>query len=171
MTSLQTERLVLVPATKEIVEAHLAGDRAVLERLLGAALAPTWPPPLLDDGALRWFMGLLADPSNDGWLLHFVVAKAASPMVIGTCGFKGKPSDGTVEIGYSIVPEAQRRGYATEAARALTTFAFTRPGVSRVIAETYPEMKGSIRVMENCGLSFAGPGSEPGTVRYARTAP
>ena len=170
MTIFQSARLRLVPATPALVEAQLADDRPALERLLGAGLTPSWPPPLLDEGALKWFLGLLADPDNDGWLLYFIVTNEGSPAAVGTCGFKGKPVDGAVEIGYSLVPEAQGRGYATEAARALIGLAFSRPGVSRVIAETFPELTASIRVMEKCGLTFDGPGADPGAIRYARTA-
>ena len=45
---------------------------------------------------------------------------------VGKCGFKGPPADGVVEIAYGIDPEYQGKGYATEAAEALTNVAFSK---------------------------------------------
>jgi RimJ/RimL family protein N-acetyltransferase len=74
-----------------------------------------------------------------------------------------------VEVGYSICPEYQRRGFASEATRALIAHAFASPQVTRVDAETLPELEPSISVMLKCGMRFLGPGSEPGTIRYGVT--
>ena len=88
-------------------------------------------------------------------------------MLVGTCGFKGPPTaDGTVEIGYGILPEFRRHGYATEATQGLITHAFAHPEVARVIAETFPDLFPSIGVLRKIGFSYAGEGSEPGVVRY-----
>ena len=55
--------------------------------------------------------------------------------MIGTCGFKGPPTDdGTVEIGYGVLPEFRRQGHATEAARGLIEHALAHPTVTRVKA-------------------------------------
>ncbi|HJX83280.1 MAG TPA: GNAT family protein [Candidatus Angelobacter sp.] len=77
--------------------------------------------------------------------------------------------DGTAEVGYSIVPEFQRQGYAPEATKALIAWAFGHPQVTRVIAHTLPELQPSIRVMEKNGFTFTGAGEEPGTIRYDLT--
>jgi ribosomal-protein-alanine N-acetyltransferase len=71
-----------------------------------------------------------------------------------------------VEVGYGVLPEYRRRGYAVEATNALVERAFSFPEVTCVIAETYPHLEPSIGVMEKCGLAFAGEGSEEGVVRY-----
>lgn len=89
---------------------------------------------------------------------------------IGCCGFKGLPTpDGTCEIGYGLLAEFRRKGYASEAARGLIEWAFSHAEVTRVVAETYPELALSIRVMEKNGLRFAGDGAEPRVVRYELT--
>ena len=90
--------------------------------------------------------------------------------LIGTAGYKGPPDpEGTVEVGYGLVPDRHRRGYATETARALVASAFARPAVHRVIAETLPDLIGSIGVLRKCGFHFIGEGSEPGVIRYELT--
>lgn len=79
------------------------------------------------------------------------------------------PKDaGDVELGYSTLPSHQRRGYATEAVTALVNWLFTHKRVASVSAQTYPTLPESIKVMERCGLTPAGPGDEPTTIRYRR---
>jgi RimJ/RimL family protein N-acetyltransferase len=74
-----------------------------------------------------------------------------------------------VEIGYSVMEEHQHHGYGTEAAGAFIVWAFSHPEVTRVIAETLPELRPSLRVMERNGMRYLGKGSEPGVIRYGVT--
>jgi len=103
--------------------------------------------------------------------MYFFVERARSPgapcTLLGTGGFKGPPSvDGTVEVGYTIVSEYRRRGYATEAVGGFLAHAFNVPAVRRVIAETLPELIPSIGVLEKTGFRLSGEGSEPGVIRF-----
>jgi len=56
------------------------------------------------------------------------------------------------EIGWSLHPDAQGKGYATEAARALLRLGFEDLGLHRIIAECDPRNVASIRVMERIGM-------------------
>jgi len=92
--------------------------------------------------------------------------------VIGAGGYFGPPAaDGTVEIGYSIVPEFYSRGFATELVRALVRRAISTPGVTRVIAHTHHDNIGSVKVLERCGFSLTGPGQESGSLQYVHLCP
>jgi len=72
-----------------------------------------------------------------------------------------------VEIGYSIVEAFQGKGLGTEAVRALVDHAFRNPAVTRVIAETFPDLTPSIRVLEKNGfVRIEEGGSEPGVIRF-----
>ena len=167
--TIATERLELIPSTPATVRAALEGQGA-LASALGAAVPATWPPEFLDPPALEWTLERLEGaPTADHWWLYFIVLRTTPEgrTVIGTAGYKGPPDDeGTVEVGYGIVRDRQRRGYGSEAARALVGNAFSRPAVRRVIAETYPELIGSIGVLRSCGFRHIGEGSEPGVIRY-----
>jgi [ribosomal protein S5]-alanine N-acetyltransferase len=172
-----SDRLDLVAASAETIRAAL-DDRRRLGAALGAEVPSIWPPELLDANALTWSLGWLSDPKNDPgygfyWLLVRNGAADARQQtahtLIGIAGFKGMPEDGVVEVGYGVVAEYQRRGYATEAVRALLAHAFACPGVTRVIAETLPGLAASIGVLEKCGFRFIGAGSEPDTIRYECT--
>jgi len=57
---------------------------------------------------------------------------AGGGALVGTIGLHRRVGDCGIEIGYWIAADQTRRGYATEAARALTSVAMTLPGVSRV---------------------------------------
>ncbi|NUP45738.1 MAG: GNAT family N-acetyltransferase [Catenulispora sp.] len=56
------------------------------------------------------------------------------------------------EIGWTIDPRYQGRGYATEAAAALAAFAFDTLGVHRLYARLDVENTGSVRVCERLGM-------------------
>jgi RimJ/RimL family protein N-acetyltransferase len=95
-----------------------------------------------------------------------LVLERSNGEAVGTAGFFGPPRDGVVEIGYGIVPSRRRRGYATEAARALIALALGQPGVSEIVAHAEPGNVASIRVLEKNALSYAG--REGSLVRYSR---
>ncbi|MEY2847146.1 MAG: hypothetical protein RL076_2692 [Chloroflexota bacterium] len=58
----------------------------------------------------------------------------------------------TYELGWVIHPGYQRRGYASEAARAVIDYAFGVLDVHRMIATCQPENVASYRVMETIGM-------------------
>ena len=165
-----TARLDLLPATPAFVRADLAG-RDALADALGVAVPEGGPPELFDEPALRFTLDRLeAGPEQAGWWLYYVLLREGS-MLVGVAGYKGPPAEGAVEIGYSVLPEHQRKGYAAEAAAALVARAFERADVRRVIAETLPELAPSIGVLEKLGFALVGEGSEPGVICYALERP
>jgi len=173
MLKITTGRLELIAGTQELARANIFNSTE-FERLLDARVPDEWPPPLSDMDSMKWFERyLLEHPDSIGWVTWYFILRTddlGERVAIGNGGFKGKPdSDGTVEVGYSILEEFQRAGYATEAAKGLVSWAFEHEEVNRVIAETFPALVGSIGVLENIGLVFIGKGSEEGTIRYAIT--
>jgi ribosomal-protein-alanine N-acetyltransferase len=170
--TLATERLELIAATPEATRAALDGSSA-LEAALGARIPASWPPEYLDPDAFEFTLARLAEgPEQAKWWLHFFVLRetGAGRTLIGSGGYKGPPSaDGMVEVGYGIVSDYRRRGFASEAVRGLLTQAFGVASVRHVIAETLPELAGSIGVLEKCGFHLTGEGSEPGVIRFDLT--
>jgi [ribosomal protein S5]-alanine N-acetyltransferase len=161
-----------VPATPTSIRAALEGEPA-LAASLGVFVPATWPPEFLDPPSLEFTVRRLTEgPEQAGWWLHFVVLAhgAAGRTLIGSAGYKGPPSpDGTVEVGYGIVADHQRQGYASEAVRGLLARAFAVPAVQQVIAETLPELTPSIGVLRKCGFRLVGAGSESGVIRFELT--
>lgn len=163
---LNSERLTLVAATHGLVEADLAGQEALAEAL-GASVPENWPPDLYDRPAMAYALDQLNDPRMAGWSFWYLVLSETNELT-GLSGFKGRPdSSGSVEIGYSMLRQFRGMGLATEAAMRLIGWAFSHRDVIEVSAETLPHLKSSIRVLEKNGMTFTGPGSEQGVIRYA----
>lgn len=162
----RTARLELIPATLEIIAADLH-RRDKLPALLRAEIGEGWPPPLLDVRAMQWLkQSLIADPTVGGWTAWYWIQRRPRAL-IGMSGFKSRPVNGTVELGYSVLEKFQRRGFATEVVNAMASWAIAN-GVERVTAETLPELIASQRVLIKTGFRFVGEGSEPGVIRFER---
>lgn len=143
---IQTENLRLVLQTPEetlaAVEALSPADRAQV--------------------SADWLARVRASTGPDPWTLSFAAVHRASAAAVGSCGYKAPPDpDGVVEIAYGINPDYRGRGYATEAAQALTTYAFGDPRVRVVRAHTSPEANASTRVLLKCGFRFIGEVIDP----------
>lgn len=162
-----TARLDLVPASPQTLQAELALDRKGLGQLLAAAIPGDWPPPLYDDDwRKRVLRRLREDPAEALWWVWYFLLRGEPRTLIGAGGFKGPPSNGQVEIGYSVLPSFQRSGFATEAAGGLVKLAFHQAEIARVIAHTLPDLHGSIRVLENNGFQQRGEPEEPDAIRF-----
>lgn len=171
---LRGPRLTLVAATLVHLEAELAGGSAALATLLGAAVPGSWPPGEYDRDALEFFHArlLAGGPSVIGWYGWYAVVHLGTPeaALVGAGGFFGPPdADGVVEIGYSVAPEYQRQGYATELVQALVAHAERHPSVRTVRAHTTRDNVASVRVLQRAGFVEAGADHTGGQVRYLYT--
>jgi [ribosomal protein S5]-alanine N-acetyltransferase len=167
MSRILTPRLELVAATLKIVSADLH-CREELPNLLNAEISDQWPPPLLDVAAMLSVKeALTTNGDPQGWTTHYVIEKDAR-MLIGICGFKTAPQNGSVEFGYTIVPQYQRRGLGTEIVAALTAWAFEHDDVECVFAETLPDLIASQRVLHKNGFTRAQIASAADVIRFER---
>jgi ribosomal-protein-alanine N-acetyltransferase len=159
-TRLSTGRLELrpLPAAAAV---SLTDDREAASRVLGATLPPDWPQrDLLDVLPLQ-----AAAATSDECFGVWVMIERETGTVIGDIGFIGPPDDGgLVEIGYSVIPDRRRRGYATEAAQAMVDWALRQPDVSVVVAGCNKDNLPSIRMLERIG--FLQTGEADGQIRW-----
>jgi RimJ/RimL family protein N-acetyltransferase len=134
---------------------------------LGASVPDNWPPETLVV-ALPLFLGWLeAAPDRVGWFgWYALTAGVTAPVLVGSGGFKGPPRDGAAELGYSVLPQFQGRGYATEMVSGLVRWALAQPGVARVVAETEWANPASVRVLSKAGFAPAGPATVLGGARF-----
>lgn len=120
--------------------------------MLDGERQPSWAAdfPAEGDGVI---CGVIAERPE--WLSpfgHRLIIEQDTHEVVGSLGLFWPPSEGCVEIGYGVVPSRQGRGYATEAAAALTDFALTSPDVHTVHADIEHANPASARVLEKAGF-------------------
>lgn len=163
-----TDRLTLVPATVALARTEIS-DRGAFARLLEAAVPDNWPPESAADALPLFLSWLEAAPDRVGWFGWYALARlgdANPPVLIGGGGFLGPPQGRSVQIGYSLLPEFQQQGYATEMVHGLVRWAFSQPEVDSVVAETEWANPASVRVLEKVGFKPSGSASEPGGARF-----
>lgn len=151
--TIETARMTLIPASVPFIEAVLLDDRALAGRVIGATLAPNWPPDVVRERALPIAAyRLREDPALEPWLGMLMVLRA-DKVVVGMLGFKGPPDErGAIEIGWGIESEYEGKGLTTEAARAMIDWAARQPGVQRVLAQIPPDNERSRRVAARLGM-------------------
>jgi [ribosomal protein S5]-alanine N-acetyltransferase len=138
---LVTQRLTIIPVTHQIVEKLSPEDYEI-------------------HGFIKSYLtDLKEDTSLLGWGVWFVIEKE-SGRIIGDIGFKGKPVDETVEVGYGIIPSVQGKGYATEGVKEIIDWAFSTNLVRKVIAECSDDNIASIRVLEKLNMEKTGQDGE-----------
>jgi RimJ/RimL family protein N-acetyltransferase len=94
------------------------------------------------------------DPGDRGWV-QLTLEERETGELIGDVGMS--PADGepgVLKIGYTVSPTHQGKGIATEAVRALVTYAFERLGADVVRIYADADNTASIRVAEKAGLTF-----------------
>ncbi len=176
-----TRRLKLVPATVELLRAEI-GDHVEFARLLSASIPDNWPPESTLDALPVFLECVAAAPNEIGWFGWYALTITTEPIesggltnqtqavepatLIGGGGFMGPPRDGTVQIGYSVIDQYQRKGYATEMVHALINWARSKSGGLRVIAETEWSNPASARVLTKTGFVSVGPASTAGGMRF-----
>jgi RimJ/RimL family protein N-acetyltransferase len=151
----ETKNVTLVPHVPADLLA-LMESNAAYEKSSGMRIAHGVREFLLA-GSPDFRAQLKAATEPDPWKFGFATIHKIDNVVIGTCGFAGPPdSDGVVEIAYSIAPDYEGRGYATEAAGALVEFASQNSCVRTISAYTLREINASTRVLEKCGFRKTG---------------
>jgi RimJ/RimL family protein N-acetyltransferase len=141
---LKTARLALRAPVRSDIAAMvaLAGDRRVAENTARI------PHPYTAADAL----GLLTAINQTGGETAFAIALDGA--LIGMCGIDLR-RDG-VELGYWLGVPFWRRGYATEAARALIDYAFAELGHEALQSGARVSNPASRRVLEKCGFQWTG---------------
>ena len=147
---IETERLKLIPCTRELLEILAVGENNLAEHL-SVGLAENW---LIFPESVAYSIKMIDDDSRAlVWGMHLIIHTRDNKL-IGCGGYKGGPDDaGMVEFGYSVAPSYEGKGYATEAAKALLDKAFADPEVQMVDAHTLAEWNASTSILRKCGLT------------------
>ena len=101
---------------------------------------------LIDDQAGR-------EPGVSGTWFQLAIVEAATGLVVGDCGLHCRQEDPRqMEVGITLAPAHQGRGYATEAVECLLGFVFGRLGKHRVAAVTDAENRPAASLFRRLGF-------------------
>ncbi|WP_024856143.1 GNAT family N-acetyltransferase [Ruminococcus albus] len=142
---IETNRLKIYAASQENMEAFIEAQTV----------------EILKSAYTEMLNGCLANPYQWDWYAIWMI-ELKDGTHIGELCFKGLSADGIAEIGYGISEEYQNKGYATEAVKGVLEWAFSRPEVTAVEAETDPDNTASKKVLEKCGFAINGVIGEEG---------
>ena len=146
---LETDRLRLRRSTPEDAEA-ISAYRSIPD----VGKYQGWDRT--DAGFLREELALMAtrSPGEPGWVQLSVELREDGRLVgdVGMSPADGEP--GVLKVGYTVAPEHQGAGYATEAVRALIAYGFSTLGAEVVRVYADADNLASIRVAEKSGMTL-----------------
>lgn len=140
MATITTPRLQLSPFKPSdwAFFRSLREDRSIMRYM--AAIAP-------EKETRRLFAIRLTAPHT------FVIRAHDSDTPLGDIGLQiSAKYREEADIGYTVVPQAQGKGIASEALRAVCDYAFKQTGVKAINAYVLADNSGSVRVLEKMGF-------------------
>jgi len=154
---LVTERLLLVPTPLQVMLRRLRDEAEFSDDGLDGTpirYPREWPGP-----ALSLFPAqverMALDERSAAW--NRTMVERSGGVAVGQLGFKAPPDEaGRVELGYGVSPSRWGRGYATEAVREMTRWAWEQPRVRHVVAECLETNTASRRVLEKADFEMVG---------------
>lgn len=162
--SLKTERLTLVPFTKKICEDILNSDFNDLIKL-GFKKGKSWP----DNDVIETLPKIINNLSQVGEPTGFeswMIIKSDTLEIIGDAGFKGfNEKEQNADIGYGIIKEERRNGYAEEAVKELINWAFSQEIVKEITAKCAFDNLSSINLLNK--LNFIKEKQEDGMILWS----
>lgn len=155
--TIKTKDLDLIPYTPANLLALVTGA-AEFRSSFGFPAAEGLREFLLGPEVSTGYLEMLRSSAEaDVWRHGFALLDRSERLVVGNTAFVGPPNNaGEVEIAYGVVPSFEGRGYATQAAEALTSFALADERVRVVVAHTLPEKNASTRILKKIGYVFTG---------------
>ncbi len=104
----------------------------------------------------------------NGISAYWAIARKSDPLLIGTiCLWDFSPENARMEIGYSLHPDHQGKGYMQEAFVAAVQFGFETLQVDLIKAYVHPENTASVRLLAR--NNFMPAGESEGLTAFAQT--
>jgi RimJ/RimL family protein N-acetyltransferase len=155
-TTVRTDRLRLTVLDLSAIESLLSGNSRALEASTGARFRWPAPPPYMADALPDVRARLTVRPEEAPWWTWLIVREDTGEAV-GSVALGGPPdASGAVLVGYTVYPEHEGHGFATEAVRGMIGWAFRQPGVREVRALAPVWNTPALRVAENVGMRPVG---------------
>jgi len=152
MEARRTERLVVRNMREEDLRDFLAYQtHPDVLRLLSTE-------PFIEERALKFLaFQATSEVGDEGGYKAFAIHHIADDKMIGEVGIYLSPlAQDKGDIGWSLHPDYQGQGYATEAARVLLDYAFVERDLRRVTSGCDTRNTASCRLMERLGMRREG---------------
>ena len=85
---------------------------------------------------------------------NYVMIRQIDDKKVGTCGLYNREGLEGVDIGFALLPQFEKQGYAFEGATKMMDLAKNTFNLTQVSAITIKENKGSQKLIEKLGLQF-----------------
>lgn len=152
INKLETERLILIPFTIAICRNLVNNDFSDLIKL-GLKKGKSWPDEDVIETLPRIINNLLRVEAPTGFESWMIIKKDTLE-IIGDAGFKGyNYAIQNVDIGYGIIKEERRNGYAEEAVRALINWAFSTELTKEITANCLAGNNSSINLLKKLNFT------------------
>ncbi|MEO6902020.1 MAG: GNAT family N-acetyltransferase [Bacteroidia bacterium] len=144
---LLTKRLILIPFTAQICKNLINNDFTDVYKM-GFKKGISWPDEDVKETLPKIINNLSQVKSPTGFE-SWMIVKNDTLEIIGDAGFKGfNATEKNVDIGYGIIKEERRKGYAEEAVIALIKWAFSKGVVKEITAECLLDNISSIHLLK-----------------------
>lgn len=150
---IDTERLVL---RKHQIE-DIDGFAAFLAHPTATQYMAFTPEQKTRGGAREMLEYAIASYTSDNPIFSLTIADPNSNAYLGACGLNPLADDDGVEIYYTVLPEHQNKGWATEAVKALIDFVWNCTDIQKISAYIVSKNIASIRVADKLGFVDTGP--------------
>lgn len=87
---------------------------------------------------------------------NYTIIRKADSCRIGTCGLYDRDGLEGIDIGFALLPEYERKGYAFESTNKLKNVAFNEFGLTEINAITVKDNIPSQKLLEKLGLKLKG---------------
>ena len=154
--TIDTKRLRLTGLTAGALGAWMDGDPDALSRETGVEFGTAFvAPPLFGEDLPMFRERMRETPDELGWWA-WLISTRGDNRAVGVCGLGGRPEEGVVVIGYSVYPELEGQGYATEASAGLIQWVLTHKEATTVRAMVPTWNLASVAVAKKLGMTEMG---------------
>ncbi|MGC4041665.1 MAG: GNAT family N-acetyltransferase [Flavobacterium sp.] len=166
ISQLTTERLILIPYTLQICNGIINDDFNDLFKM-GLQKGKSWPDEDVIETLPKIINNLSKVEAPTGFESWMIIKKDTLE-IIGDLGFKGyNQQEENIDLGYGIIKEERRKGYAEEAATGIINWALTYPIVKEITARCLTANTGSIKLLQK--LNFTETKQADGMIHWSLT--
>jgi RimJ/RimL family protein N-acetyltransferase len=152
----QTPRLLLIAWNSALVDAFAANDSLAAADALAIGFPDPFGPPPETSDVMDFFRRMIEDDQSGGAFLPRMIVRTSDRLAVGSIGLLPPDQAGEIMIGYSVYPQFEGHGFASEAATGLVEWGLGLDGVTAIVATIPVGHVASETVATRAGLTVTG---------------